>query len=262
MGSIPGSGRSPGGGMATHSSILAWRIPRTEEPGGLQSTGSQGQTRLSHSACTNLCVNSQLLMDPLSLTFFFVFISISFFSLFLCLFLLGKAVRLCLFLDSSHKWSPLILTSPCLPCFSRSDHLCFLLSDWTWHFLPLAHGWINGSRRLCGPPSWPAHLSWTVAPFLCPAYFPGTAVISRVYVCFENPGVSLALRPRPGWRVLRRFCVWFSKGPPCSSPSCMDRFPFPAVVREGSLPSTPCPAFTFGDSVRCPFSQDGQGIRC
>ena len=27
-------------GMATHSSILAWKIPRTEEPGGLQSTGS------------------------------------------------------------------------------------------------------------------------------------------------------------------------------------------------------------------------------
>ena len=28
-------------GMATHSSILAWRIPWTEEPGGLQSIGSQ-----------------------------------------------------------------------------------------------------------------------------------------------------------------------------------------------------------------------------
>ena len=27
--------------MATHSSILTWRIPQTEEPGGLQSTGSQ-----------------------------------------------------------------------------------------------------------------------------------------------------------------------------------------------------------------------------
>ena len=27
--------------MATHSSILAWRIPRTEEPGGLQSMGLQ-----------------------------------------------------------------------------------------------------------------------------------------------------------------------------------------------------------------------------
>ena len=28
-------------GMATHSTVLAWRIPRTEEPGGLQSTWSQ-----------------------------------------------------------------------------------------------------------------------------------------------------------------------------------------------------------------------------
>ena len=28
-------------GMATHSSVLAWRIPWTEEPGGLQFTGSQ-----------------------------------------------------------------------------------------------------------------------------------------------------------------------------------------------------------------------------
>ena len=40
-GSIPRSGRSPGQedpleeGRAAHSSILAWRIPRTEEPGGL-----------------------------------------------------------------------------------------------------------------------------------------------------------------------------------------------------------------------------------
>ena len=34
-------------GMATHSRILAWRIPWTEEPGGLQSTGSQNQRRLS-----------------------------------------------------------------------------------------------------------------------------------------------------------------------------------------------------------------------
>ena len=30
--------------MATHSSILAWRIPWTEEPGGLQSIGSQSRT--------------------------------------------------------------------------------------------------------------------------------------------------------------------------------------------------------------------------
>ena len=33
--------------MATHSSILAWEIPWTEEPGRLQSMGSQSQTRLS-----------------------------------------------------------------------------------------------------------------------------------------------------------------------------------------------------------------------
>ena len=36
-----GSGRSPGGEMAAHSSILNWRIPWIEEPGGLQSVGSQ-----------------------------------------------------------------------------------------------------------------------------------------------------------------------------------------------------------------------------
>ena len=35
------SGRLPGGGMAIHSSILAWKIPWTQEPGRLQSTGSQ-----------------------------------------------------------------------------------------------------------------------------------------------------------------------------------------------------------------------------
>ena len=40
-GLIHGSGRSPEKGMATHSSILAWRIPWTEEPGGLQTMGSQ-----------------------------------------------------------------------------------------------------------------------------------------------------------------------------------------------------------------------------
>ena len=48
LGSIHGSGRSPGGGRGNpsswntgDSSILVWRIPGTEEPGGLQSVGSQ-----------------------------------------------------------------------------------------------------------------------------------------------------------------------------------------------------------------------------
>ena len=39
-------------GIATHSRILAWRIPWTEEPGGLQSMGSQrigrDQSNLAH----------------------------------------------------------------------------------------------------------------------------------------------------------------------------------------------------------------------
>ena len=41
-GSLPGSGRPPGGEMAAHSSVLAWRTPRTEEAAaGPQSTGEQ-----------------------------------------------------------------------------------------------------------------------------------------------------------------------------------------------------------------------------
>ena len=40
-GSIPGSGRSLEKEMATHSSTLAWKIPRVEEPGRLQPMGSQ-----------------------------------------------------------------------------------------------------------------------------------------------------------------------------------------------------------------------------
>ena len=41
--SVPSLGREDPleNGMATHSSVLAWRIPWIEEPGGLQSMGSQ-----------------------------------------------------------------------------------------------------------------------------------------------------------------------------------------------------------------------------
>ena len=41
LGSIPGQEDPLEKGMATHYSILAWRIAWTEEPGGLQSLGSQ-----------------------------------------------------------------------------------------------------------------------------------------------------------------------------------------------------------------------------
>ena len=40
-GLIPRLGRSPGEGNGYHSSILVWRIPWTEDPGGLQSMESQ-----------------------------------------------------------------------------------------------------------------------------------------------------------------------------------------------------------------------------
>ena len=39
MGSIPGSRRSPGVGLSNHSSILAWRMPWTVQPGGPQCIG-------------------------------------------------------------------------------------------------------------------------------------------------------------------------------------------------------------------------------
>ena len=58
LGFITGLGRSPGGGNAAHSSILAWRIPWTEKPGGLQSWGR----RVGHDSETkHRCVSAQLL---------------------------------------------------------------------------------------------------------------------------------------------------------------------------------------------------------
>ena len=47
IGLIPDPGRSPGKGNGTHSSTLAWEISWTEEPGGLQSMGSESLTVLS-----------------------------------------------------------------------------------------------------------------------------------------------------------------------------------------------------------------------
>ena len=73
FGSIPGSGRSPGGGNGTHSSILAWEIPWTKEPGGLQPVALQSRTRLSthalrHSSVLILPVNCFLNTSPYGLS--------------------------------------------------------------------------------------------------------------------------------------------------------------------------------------------------
>ena len=50
MGSIPGSGRSPGEGMAMHSNIIAWEIPWTEEPVGPQGRKESGTTEAAQQA--------------------------------------------------------------------------------------------------------------------------------------------------------------------------------------------------------------------
>ena len=55
--------------MAPHSSTLAWRIPWREEPGGLQSTGSQSRTGLSDFTSLTICKSSlvaQMVKSPLA----------------------------------------------------------------------------------------------------------------------------------------------------------------------------------------------------
>ena len=57
VGLIPGWGRSPVEDTATHSSIFAWRIPWTEEPGGLQLIGLQ---RVGHDWSEWACRHTSL----------------------------------------------------------------------------------------------------------------------------------------------------------------------------------------------------------
>ena len=63
--SIPGLGRSPrGGNIGNHSSILAWKIPGTVEPGGLQSMGSQSWTQLNMHVCTHTHTHTHTHTSP------------------------------------------------------------------------------------------------------------------------------------------------------------------------------------------------------
>ena len=68
--SIPGLGRSPGGeGMAVHSSILTWRIPETEEPGGLQFKESQivGHDREAHTCIFQRSIKREWISETLQM---------------------------------------------------------------------------------------------------------------------------------------------------------------------------------------------------
>ena len=58
--------------MATHSSVLAWRIPGTREPGGLPSVGSQSRTRLMRfSSSSSSCFISSCWASSKLITFTF-----------------------------------------------------------------------------------------------------------------------------------------------------------------------------------------------
>ena len=63
MDSAPGEEDPLGKGRATHSSILAWRIPWREEPGRVKFIGSQSQTRLEQ-----LSTHVHMLTDSLCCT--------------------------------------------------------------------------------------------------------------------------------------------------------------------------------------------------
>ena len=52
-------------GMATHSNVLAWEIPWTEEPGGLQSMGSQ-KNRTQLSTHTHWCHTAEHFLADIS----------------------------------------------------------------------------------------------------------------------------------------------------------------------------------------------------
>ena len=65
----PGSGRSLEVEMTTHSSMLAWKISWTEEPGKLQSIGSQkSQTQLSDRGHTSCLAKVETEISVLNLT--------------------------------------------------------------------------------------------------------------------------------------------------------------------------------------------------
>ena len=63
-GSIPGQEDPLEEGMATHSRILAWIIPWTEEPGGLQSIALQSWMQLKR-LCMHACTKSGCTVRPI-----------------------------------------------------------------------------------------------------------------------------------------------------------------------------------------------------
>ena len=156
-GSIPGLGRSSGGQHGAHSSILAWRIPWTEEPGGLQSIRLQSQTWLKRLSMHKM----QLVVTPASLTFRIVrFILLA-----------PRPLPPPLLVQSHRPWpgSPqqpafgvLLPLLPPLICSPRSRWSVFLICDCITS-LPVAS--VSVHLDLLGP-------SWVVSPLQSPSVLP------------------------------------------------------------------------------------------
>ena len=138
--------------MATHSSILAWRIPRTEEPGGLQSMGSQ---TVGHSWATNMYVYAYLsiyLHQPIQPIFSFLG-SVLFF--FIAVYLLYKVVLVSAE-QQSQPGTHLHLSLLFLDSFPFSSaqsteqrSLCFTVI----HFMPSYQQCVRGNPGSLSPPT-------------------------------------------------------------------------------------------------------------
>ena len=83
--------------MATHSSILAWRIPGTAEPAGLPSVGSQSRTRLKRLSSSGRNAIASIFIDNFPMTPAHIFVLLNSVLSVLLLLLLSRfsRVRLC-----------------------------------------------------------------------------------------------------------------------------------------------------------------------
>ena len=114
-------------GMATDSSILAWRISWTEEPRGLQPMGSQRVRRdwaAKHCTAQYAYVNLKFLVYP---SLFSPLVMISLLPMSVGAFLFCKQVHLCHILDSTSEWHHAVLVFLCLTTSSVWSSLLLLL---------------------------------------------------------------------------------------------------------------------------------------
>ena len=151
--------------MATRSSILAWRTPWTEEPGGLQSTGSQ---RVGHDWATSLSLSYISEYHSLCRYFSFVYLLQYFLAAVLVIFIFGNFSCIISLITPSFLcsvWNIYYLNIECLPLFraslvaQRIKHLPAMQESWVgmipwrrkWQptkvFLP---GESHGQRSLAG----------------------------------------------------------------------------------------------------------------